>query len=44
MNRKEKEMNARRESIVAAAEELFLDKGFQNVTMEEVPQKVEFNR
>jgi len=44
MNRKEKEMNARREAIVGAAEELFLDKGFQNVTMEEIARKAEFTR
>jgi len=44
MNRKEKEMNARRDAIIAAAEELFLTKGFQNVTMEEIAKKAEFTR
>lgn len=44
MNRKEKEMLARREAIIAAAEDLFFSKGFQNVTMEEIAEKAEFTR
>ncbi|HHI87795.1 MAG TPA: TetR/AcrR family transcriptional regulator [Candidatus Cloacimonetes bacterium] len=44
MNRKEKEMLARRNAIIDAAEELFFSKGFERVTMEEIAKKAEFTR
>ncbi|MCF7919193.1 MAG: TetR/AcrR family transcriptional regulator [Candidatus Cloacimonetes bacterium] len=44
MNRKEKEMLRRKSDIIQAAHDLFLEKGYDDVTMEEIAQKAEFTR
>jgi len=44
MNRKEREMLQRKNDILLAAKKLFLKKGFDSVTMEEIAQKSEFTR
>lgn len=42
LSRKEREYQARQSEILDAAEELFSQKGFHNVSMQEIAQKAEF--
>lgn len=44
MTRKERERATRRQEIIAAAEELFAARGFENTTMEEIAEKAEFGK
>ncbi len=42
--RKQREREARKEDILAAAKEVFFEKGFQAATMEEIAQKAGFSK
>ncbi len=42
--RKEREKEQRRNSIIDAAEEIFFEKGIENATMDEVAKKAEFSK
>ena len=44
MKRKEREMNQRREEMLQAAKELILEKGYENITMDQIAKKSEFTR
>ena len=44
MNRKEKEMLQRKNDIIEAARLLFIEKGYDNVKMEDISKKAEFAR
>ena len=41
--RKEKEKEALRQKILAAARELFVDEGYENVSMRKVARKIEYS-
>jgi AcrR family transcriptional regulator len=44
MTRKERERATRRSEIIDAAQHLFLSKGFENTTMEEIAERAEFGK
>lgn len=44
LSRKEKEYKFRRNIILESAEELFNEKGFENVSMDEIAQRADFSR
>lgn len=44
MNRREREIEQRREEMLKAAQELFLKKGYNGVTIKEIAEKAEFSR
>ncbi|MBN1948378.1 MAG: TetR/AcrR family transcriptional regulator [Candidatus Cloacimonetes bacterium] len=44
MRRKEREIEQRRQEILVAARQLFLKKGFESVSMEDIAGKAEFSR
>lgn len=44
MRRQEREMEQRKQDILSAARKLFLKKGFESVTMEDIAKKSEFTR
>lgn len=43
-DRKEKEKFLRREDIIRAAEELFFERGYERVTMDEISRKAEYSK
>ena len=44
MNRKEKEILLRKELIIDAAEELFIESGFEKTTMDNIAEKAEYTK
>jgi AcrR family transcriptional regulator len=44
MTRKERERATRRKEIIDAAQNLFISKGFENTTMDEIAEKAEFGK
>ena len=44
LSRKERERLARESEIIAAAEKLFIAKGFESTTMDEIAEAAEFTR
>ena len=44
ISRKEQERNLRRDSIMAAAETIFAERGFENSTLEEISEAADFGK